>query len=232
MYKMLRRNDTLSMTDPDFAVINQQIKHMSKFNTKRYRKILDYGAGNSPYKSYFTFDDYITADIEQNSLGNIDFIVDKINPVIDLNHESLDLILCFDVLEHVYDDTKTLGMLYSLLEREGMIMLSLPFLYREHEYPYDYRRYTSSGIRELLAETGFSDIQIIKIGNPFFVVWSLFFERNIKNYEKDEPGNIERILKKIFNRTSLPLLNFTLFKIACTERDGVFSRMLVVARKT
>ena len=231
MYKKLRRNAAISIIDPDYAVIEHQLEYMSRFTQNRYRCILDYGAGNSPYKSSFNFDGYITADIEQNRSENIDIIVDKNNPVIDLKSESVDLILCMDVLEHVYDDKKILKMLLALLEQGGTMMLSLPFLYREHEYPYDYRRYTSSGIRALLAEAGFSDIQVTKIGNPFFVAWNVCYERQLKNYERDETGFVERIMWKIVNRTILPILNCTLFKTKCKEADGIFSRMLVIARK-
>lgn len=231
MYKMLRRNSPLSIITPDFSVFRQQLDCMSAYCEKRYSSILDYGAGNAPYRSFFTCDTYITVDVEQNSSGTIDIVIEKADPVIGLPCESVELILCMDVLEHVYDDKKTLSTLHSLLKPAGLIMLSLPFLYREHEFPYDYRRYTSSGIHGLLSEAGFTSIHITKIGNPLFVVWNLFYERHIRNFENDETGSIAKIFWKIFHRTLLPALNSTLFKVTPKKNDSIFSRMLVVASK-
>ena len=37
----------------------------------------------------------------------------------------------------------------------GHLVLSVPFVYREHEQPYDFRRFTSFGIIKTLEENGF-----------------------------------------------------------------------------
>jgi SAM-dependent methyltransferase len=45
------------------------------------------------------------------------------------------------VLEHVEDDLALLAELRRILKDGGLLLLSVPFMYRFHEIPHDYRRY-------------------------------------------------------------------------------------------
>jgi SAM-dependent methyltransferase len=68
----------------------------------------------------------------------------------------------FEVFEHIFSPHQVLAELHRVLRPGGTILISIPFVFREHEKPFDFARYTSFGIRHLLIECGFSIQQIEK----------------------------------------------------------------------
>lgn len=110
-------------------------------------------------------------------------------------------------------------------------MISLPFLYREHETPNDVLRLTSFGVRRYLVRFGFEVSTLRKVGIPLYTAYSLINERAIKNGEHSSASIAGRVLSKAFRSTLLPLLNATLFSRRPTDDDGVYHHLLVSAKK-
>lgn len=155
----------------------------------------------------------------------------KKNVSIDIKDNAVDLILCMDVLEHCDNLSFILKDLNRVLLNDGIIIINLPFLYREHEMPYDYARYTSSAIQEIMTDAGYREITIKKYGNLYFTLYSLWNESVIKygeNYQDNLPG---KLLRKSFNWILLPLMNLTLFRIPLSIDDGIFHHLFITARK-
>ena len=50
-----------------------------------------------------------------------------------------------------------------------MLLLSCPFVWDEHEQPYDYARYSSFGIRHILEQNGFEILELRKSINDFSI---------------------------------------------------------------
>ena len=67
---------------------------------------------------------------------------------------SLQGVIFKDVLEHVPGPEAALAEIGRVLERGGILMLWMPFLYPIHDAPYDFQRYTEHGHREYLARHG------------------------------------------------------------------------------
>lgn len=69
------------------------------------------------------------------------------------------LVCLFDVLEHVEDDQGALDCVYELVEKGGMVLLTVPafqWLYGAHdEAHHHFRRYTSGRLRLLAERAGF-----------------------------------------------------------------------------
>jgi SAM-dependent methyltransferase len=69
------------------------------------------------------------------------------------------LVSMFDVLEHIDDDTGTLGHVFSILEPGGVVVLTVPahpFLYDEmDEIAHHRRRYRRGELRQKLRDAGF-----------------------------------------------------------------------------
>ena len=82
--------------------------------------------------------------------------------------ESVDGIICHQVLEHVTDPARVVGELYRVLRPGGRLLLSTPFLHPIHEDGpvKDYFRYTERGLRELLKD--FREVDIESAGPPDF----------------------------------------------------------------
>ena len=192
-----------SSRDLDF-IIQQKIIEFINNNNNYYESVLDYGAGNSPYRPYVPCKEYITADISQNSNMNIDHIIncDKLK----IPDNNFDLILLLDVLEHVLNPVNVINELKRLLKPGGSLIVSVPFMYREHETPNDFVRYTSFGIKRLFESMGGTISRSEKVGNAYLTLLILFLERNIYNGEIYSGSRlsilINRILIKFFNLIS------------------------------
>ncbi|HLY96658.1 MAG TPA: class I SAM-dependent methyltransferase, partial [Sideroxyarcus sp.] len=66
-----------------------------------------------------------------------------------------DGIICNQVLEHVFEPDRFLQEMHRVLKPGGQLLLTVPFVWDEHEQPWDYARYSSFGLRSLLERNGF-----------------------------------------------------------------------------
>lgn len=180
MYEKLRLSELqYEKFNPDSIVFFQIADFIPKYHVNA---VLDYGAGNSPYKAFISCDQYYTADISQNVFKNIQYIIHE-DESLAIPDASFDLILLLDVLEHVPRPKAVLLELKRLMRPHGSLIISVPFLYREHETPNDYLRVTSFGAVKLLEEVGLRVYRSEKIGNVFYTILTLLLERNIENGE-------------------------------------------------
>lgn len=81
--------------------------------------------------------------------------------------EIADVAICEQVLEHVVDPIAATRNLFGLLRPGGHLIVNTPFLVRIHQIPGDYWRFTPDGMRILLEQAGFKDIQVDAWGNRF-----------------------------------------------------------------
>lgn len=77
-----------------------------------------------------------------------------------------DTVVCHQVLEHLPQPGRALAEIRRVLRAGGRVILSAPHLSRLHELPHDYFRYTPAGMRVLLEQAGFADIEIGTYGGP------------------------------------------------------------------
>ena len=61
-----------------------------------------------------------------------------------------------------------------VLKQGGQLLLTTPFTWNEHEEPYDFARYTSFGITDLLQKHGFEMIRLHKTTTYFETICQLF----------------------------------------------------------
>ena len=195
--------------------------------TDHFGCVLDYGAGNSPYRRFIRCDRYVTADVSQNLAGNIDYLIVPGGPL-PVAAGSFDLVLLLDVLEHVPDPAFVLGEIRRLLTPGGRLVISLPFLYREHETPHDFARYTLFGMRELVARQKGTLVRSCKAGNVFYTLLSLFLERGVGNGESNRLGAVGRIVNRalrVFVFLLAPLL-----RRPPNNDDGIYHHLLLEVR--
>lgn len=88
--------------------------------------------------------------------------------------ESIDNVLLLEVVEHVPDERKALAEIKRVLKPQGLLYLSVPFIYPVHDAPCDYRRLTIYGLRNLLTLYGFKIVLEKHHGNSFLVAMQLF----------------------------------------------------------
>lgn len=134
-------------------------------------RVLDAGAGASKYRSFFAHCKYETQDFCQYQgplvqyLQPIDYVceITKI-PVPD---NSLDAILCTEVLEHVPDPMAVLQEFARLLKPGGTLLLTAPHGSHLHMEPYHYYTgFTHFWYRHWLPLHGFEVESITPQGGP------------------------------------------------------------------
>lgn len=80
-----------------------------------------------------------------------------------LPDNSLSALGLFDVLEHIEDDRAFLGYLFSKLEKQGKLFLTVPahpWLFSQHDVALGhFRRYSSKALIQLLEESGFNVVR-------------------------------------------------------------------------
>lgn len=132
------------------------------------KKLLDIGAGSSPYKKYFKKIGYFAQDIKQNK--NIDYAGDVDDGLSAIASASFDYILCTQVLEHLKEPPKAFQEFSRILKPGGKIFLTTNFIYQLHSVPDDYYRFTKFGLKYLGQANGFAVERLKPQGGIFSVL--------------------------------------------------------------
>jgi SAM-dependent methyltransferase len=130
-------------------------------------KLLDFGCGSKPYKSLINAEEYIGLDFENpahdHSREPVDVYYD--GKTIPFGNEYFDSILSSEVAEHLFDLPHTLEEMNRVLRKGGKLLITCPFVWNEHEVPYDYARYTQFALKDLLSKKGFKVLEYEKRGD-------------------------------------------------------------------
>jgi len=123
---------------------------------------------------------WIFVDIEEKH--NPDIVLD----VTDMNkikNESIDVINAIELFEHVENPEKGLKECRRVLKKNGVMILSIPFLYPIHADPYDFQRWTKDKWKKNLKEVGFK-IEKFEIIGRYFTVLADTIKTLIKSMPK------------------------------------------------
>ncbi|QDU71590.1 class I SAM-dependent methyltransferase [Mucisphaera calidilacus] len=129
--------------------------------------MLDAGSGNGPYAHLFTHTHYESADFEKvdKPYAASTHVCDLAD--IPVENDRYDYVLLSQVLEHLPNPIEVLRELNRVTKPGGVILASAPFLYEEHEQPYDFYRYTQFAMREMFEKAGY-EIESIDWLEGFF----------------------------------------------------------------
>jgi SAM-dependent methyltransferase len=130
--------------------------------------ILDIGCGSKPYEEFCVCDKYIGLEIDDgrdNRGKDADFYYE--GNLMPFEPNTIDSILTSQVFEHVSAPDEFLKEINRVLKTDGLLLLSVPFVWDEHEQPHDYTRYTSFGIKHILSKHGFEVLELKKTANNF-----------------------------------------------------------------
>ncbi|MGB3459364.1 MAG: class I SAM-dependent methyltransferase [Halobacteriota archaeon] len=114
-------------------------------------RVLDIGCGNLLDRIGFSpGDEYIGADVTKSKYTAL--LADIHN--LPFKNESFDSCICNAVLEHIREPEIALNECYRVLERGGVLWVSVPFLQHIHS-DYDFRRFTGQGLAYGVEKAGF-----------------------------------------------------------------------------
>ncbi len=161
-------------TNPVYFTRKELLKNIRHFSSKITGKTLDVGCGTKPYKELFSNAKYVGLEIDTpiaRANKSADFFYDgKTFPFPD---DEFDSVISSEVLEHVFNPVEFLKEINRITKIDGHLLLTVPFIWGEHEQPYDFGRYSSFGIKSLLERSGFSVIEQIKTLNDIRILFQL-----------------------------------------------------------
>jgi SAM-dependent methyltransferase len=131
-------------------------------------RVLDIGAGDGPYRELFGHCDYVTVDWANSpheDAAETDVVASADS--LPLEDGTFDAALSTQVLEHVRAPIDVLREAYRVLRVGGPLLVTMPFVWEEHEQPFDFQRFSSSGVWNALETAGFTDI-ILRPRNDYF----------------------------------------------------------------
>lgn len=126
--------------------------------------MLDFGCGSKPYREFFSVDRYVGVEIARDSGEHPSGVADVFydGRRIPFRDESFDSALSSEVLEHLFNMDEILDELYRVMKQGAVLLVTVPFVWNEHESPHDFGRYTSFGIRHSLQRHGFEVLHLEK----------------------------------------------------------------------
>lgn len=148
---------------------------IQKHSTLLYGKTLDLGCGRMPYRELFSNSSLIGMDIHSPHNDKIQvasIFYDPSGPLPCQNNE-YDNVFCSQVLEHVLDPGRFLDEINRILRVDGKLLITMPFIWGEHEQPSDYQRYTSFGLKNLIKSHGFEIISYHNTGHGITTLFQL-----------------------------------------------------------
>jgi SAM-dependent methyltransferase len=111
--------------------------------------VLDVGCGTKPYESWAPHaTEYAGIDVTDGP--KVDAVI-KPGQAWPLEDGRFDTVLCTQVLEHAIDVEHVVGEIARVLKPGGQAIVSVPFIYNEHDPDHDYRRLARRGVETQLA---------------------------------------------------------------------------------
>ncbi|QQS35232.1 MAG: class I SAM-dependent methyltransferase [Ignavibacteriales bacterium] len=203
-------------------------KHLSDLGKNITGKTLDVGCGTKPYKKLFSYTQYVGLEFDtgiDSEKKQADFYYDgKIFP---FTENEFDSIVTNQVLEHVFTPDDFLTEINRVLKHGGKLLLTVPFVWDEHEQPYDYARYSSFGLAALLEKHGFKIIEHRKSVNDYRVLGQLF---NAYVYKITRRNLFLKNLTLVFVMAPVTMLSILLSKLL-PKNDDLYLDNIVLAEK-
>jgi SAM-dependent methyltransferase len=134
------------------------------------KRVLDAGAGECRFKPFFQQAEYVAIDFAQGDPSWNYSHLDAIARLEELPfpNATFDHVLSVVVLEHTPMPARVIEEFQRVLKPGGMVHLVVPHMWEEHQKPYDFFRFTSSGIRYLLQQGGIRIRRIHPVGGFFW----------------------------------------------------------------
>src|SRR5439155_22762949 len=111
---------------------------------------MDVGCGGMPYQALFAgrCREYIGCDLHPPTAGIVKCPADALS----FPDESFDALVSFQVLEHVKRPWQVVRECARVLKKEGILLVTAPFVFPHHSSPNDFFRYTHEGLATLAEE--------------------------------------------------------------------------------
>jgi len=212
-----------SVFHPYYFIRKGLFKKINQYKGVLSGKLLDFGCGSKPYKNLINnVSEYVGVDFVNDGHPHDNELIDIFydGKSIPVNDNFFDSALSSEVFEHIFNLESVLKELHRVLKPGAPILITCPFIWKEHEIPNDFARYTHFALQDLFERNGFTVVTKDKSGNFVEVIFQLqvlFFH--------------DKFYLKI-NR--VPVINFLfrLFFIALPNSVGVLASKIFSKTQT
>lgn len=183
--KTLDSDFSPSLLHPFYFIRRGLRDSVHKYSQYLSGTVMDFGCGSKPYQSFFKVDEYIGVDFENAGHPHDNEQIDVFynGRELPFDDKKFDSILCSEVFEHLFNLEDLLKELNRVLKLNGNILITCPFVWNEHEVPFDYARYSRFALQHILTKSGFEIIEFTKSGTfvtTIIQLITLYFFVNFK----------------------------------------------------
>ena len=193
-------------------------------------KLLDVGCGTKPYQNICdNVNEYIGLEIDDEGNRNHSFAdVFYDGKTIPFEDKKFDCLMSNQVFEHVFNPNEFLKEINRVAKIDAKLLLTVPFVWDEHEQPFDYARYSSFGLKHILNENGFEVIEHRKSNNGIEVIFQLINDYIYKTtLSKNRYINLASML---FLMAPINILG-VVFALVLPKNDDLYLDNIVLAKK-
>lgn len=204
-------------------------RHVSELIGQLSGKILDIGCGQKPYSKLIKMGEIFGLELDtrfNRETKKADFFYDgKAMPFAD---QSFDSLMANQVFEHVFNPVEFMREANRILKMKGFFLLTVPFMWDEHEQPYDFARYSSFGLQHILVDNGFEIVEHRKSNNGIEVIFQLLNSYFYKKLVTKKA--ILNLVVSILVMSPFNIIGLALSKILPANED-LYLDNVVLARK-
>ncbi len=238
MFKLLREAINKEQFSPSFLGIlvnpfyfarKGLFNNISELAQHIHGKVLDVGCGQKPYEKLFKVTNYIGLEIdtdENRKNKKADFFYDgSLFPFPDFD---FDCVIVNQVFEHIFNPDHFLNEINRVLKSQGILLLTVPFVWDEHELPFDYARYSSFGLKHILKEHGFEVMEQRKSIGDIRVIFQLI---NAYIYKVTvTPNNYINLLLTVILMAPFNILG-ELCSLVLPKNEDLYLDNIILAKK-
>jgi SAM-dependent methyltransferase len=230
---MITRDFKPSLFHPYYFIRKGLLTKIDQYKGYLTGRLLDFGCGSKPYRSLITVEEYVGVDYENpghpHDNEQIDIFYNGKNIPVPDNH--FDSALSSEVFEHVFNLEEALEELHRVLKPGAPLLITCPFVWKEHEVPHDFARYTHFSLQHLLEKHGFTAEVLDKAGNFIEVLYQLrvlyFYDAWYPKFKRIPGGAAVSTFFFIF----IPNVVGNVLSKLLPEKKQMYLNNVVVARK-
>ncbi len=166
------RHDAYTLRRLERGIEEQVSQYERELRLAPGRTVVDLGCGSAPYKSVLerAGSVYLGCDLQPGP--GIASVIDESGRTTLADH-CADLVVSFQVLEHVWSLDQYFAECRRLLARDGRLLLSTHGTWLFHPHPTDFRRWTRDGLIRELTTRGFEVMNVQPLVGP--LAWTTQF---------------------------------------------------------
>lgn len=159
--------------------------------------LVDIGCGQKPYRTLFAshVSQHIGIDLEdsRHGMSQVDVIGTAYNT--NLPDAVCDVVLCTEVLEHLERPVDAVHEMNRILKPDGVLILTVPFIWPVHEQPRDFYRYSEYGLKFIFESANFEIVEI----RPLTGYIVTFAQMTVYYLRRFHRGRILRTVGRLVN---------------------------------